>query len=138
MSMWDIWQDIVMSHSAVDGRTPSDATVVLREESSKLTIRKQQHDSTSNRKEWVSSVSCFIRAWSIELSQDTAVTCRTVVLIVISKEKRPRGRLKHRWVDNNKIDLKWIGLEAVEWTYWIEVKAQCQTLVNMVVNHQVL
>ncbi|GFG33234.1 hypothetical protein Cfor_04549 [Coptotermes formosanus] len=41
-----------MSHSAVEGRTPSDAAVVLREESSKLAIRKQQHDSTSNRKEW--------------------------------------------------------------------------------------
>jgi len=95
-----------MSHSAVEGRTPSDATVVLREESSKLTIRKQQHDSTSNRKELVSSVSCFVHAWSIELSQDTAVMCPIVVIIVISKEKRPRGRLKHRWVDNIKIDLK--------------------------------
>jgi hypothetical protein len=57
-----------MSHSAVEGRTPSDAAVVLREESSKLAIRKQQHDSTSNRKELVSSVSCFIHAWSRELS----------------------------------------------------------------------
>jgi hypothetical protein len=44
----------------VEGRTPSDAAVVLREESSKLAIRKQQHDSTSNRKEWVSSVSCLL------------------------------------------------------------------------------
>jgi hypothetical protein len=54
-----------MSHSAVEGRTPSDAAVVLREESSKLAIRKQQHESASNRKELVSSVSCFIHAWSI-------------------------------------------------------------------------
>jgi len=52
-----------MSHGAVEGRTPTDATVVLREESSKLTIRKQQHDSTSSRKELVSSVSCFVHAW---------------------------------------------------------------------------
>lgn len=90
----------------MEGRTPSDATVVLREESSKLTLRKQQHDSTSNRKELVSSFSCFVRVWSIELSQDTAVMCPTVMLIVISKEKRPRGRLKHRWMDNIKTDLK--------------------------------
>jgi len=68
-----------MSHSAVEGRTPSDAAVVLREESSKLTIRKQQHDSTSNRKELVSSLSCFVHVWSTELSQDTAVMCPTVV-----------------------------------------------------------
>lgn len=73
----------------MEGRTPSDAAVVLREESSKLTIRKQQHDSTSNRKELVSSVSCFVHAWSIDLSQDTAVMHPTVVLIMISKEKRP-------------------------------------------------
>jgi hypothetical protein len=45
-----------MSHSAVEGRTPSDAAVVLREESSKLAIRKQQQDLSSSRKEWVSSV----------------------------------------------------------------------------------
>jgi hypothetical protein len=45
-----------MSHSAVEGRTPTDAAVVLREESSKLAIRKQQHDSAINNKECVSFV----------------------------------------------------------------------------------
>ncbi|XP_021921251.1 mitochondrial coenzyme A transporter SLC25A42 isoform X2 [Zootermopsis nevadensis] len=39
-----------MSHSTVEGRT-TDTTVVLREESSKLAIRKHQHDSAINNKE---------------------------------------------------------------------------------------
>ncbi|PNF23507.1 Mitochondrial coenzyme A transporter SLC25A42 [Cryptotermes secundus] len=34
-----------MRHNAVEGRTPADTAVVLKEESSKLTIRKQHHDS---------------------------------------------------------------------------------------------
>ncbi|KAJ4451234.1 mitochondrial coenzyme A transporter SLC25A42 [Periplaneta americana] len=41
-----------MSHSAVEGRTPTptDAAAVLMEESNKLAVRKQQHDSVTNNK----------------------------------------------------------------------------------------
>jgi hypothetical protein len=54
-------QDAVMRHSAVEGRSPADAAVVLKEESSKLTIRKQHHDSAV-KKESVSFGSYFLSA----------------------------------------------------------------------------
>jgi hypothetical protein len=51
-----------MRHSAVEGRTPADAAVVLKEESSKLTIRKQHHDSAVQN-ESVSFGLCFVSVW---------------------------------------------------------------------------
>lgn len=57
-----------MRHSAVEGRTPADAAVVLKEESSKLTIRKQYHDSAV-KKESVSFGLCFINASWLTISK---------------------------------------------------------------------
>jgi hypothetical protein len=56
-----------MRHSTVEGRSPADAAVVLKEESSKITIRKQHHDSAV-KKESVSMGSCLISEWWIIIS----------------------------------------------------------------------
>jgi hypothetical protein len=49
------------------------------------------------------------------------------VLVVKPERKRPLGRLKRRWEDNIKMDLKETGRENVDWIHL----AQWWTLVNM-------
>jgi hypothetical protein len=49
--------------------------------------------------------------------------------------KRPRGRPKHKWEDNIRIDFREIGLEGVDWIY-LE-RDQWQSLVNMIMNLEI-
>ena len=37
------------------------------------------------------------------------------VLVVKPEGKRPLGRLRHRWVDNIKMDLQEVGCRYVDW-----------------------
>jgi hypothetical protein len=37
------------------------------------------------------------------------------ILVGKSEEKRPLSRPKRRWVDNNKIGLRWIGCGDLDW-----------------------
>jgi hypothetical protein len=52
-------------------------------------------------------------------------------------EKRPLGRKRRRWVDNNKMDLRVIGWGGMEWVDLAQVRDQCRGLVNMVMNLRV-
>jgi hypothetical protein len=37
------------------------------------------------------------------------------ILVGKPEGKRPLGRLRHRWVDNIKMDLREIGLDGMDW-----------------------
>jgi hypothetical protein len=51
--------------------------------------------------------------------------------------KRPLGRLRHRWIDNIKMDLLDIGLSVVDWIGLAQDRYRCRALVNSVVNLRV-
>jgi hypothetical protein len=42
--------------------------------------------------------------------------------------KRPLGRLRHRWEDNIRIDLRGIGLKGVEEFIWMKTGTNGQLL----------
>jgi hypothetical protein len=51
-----------------------------------------------------------------------------------SEGKRPLGRLRQRWEDNIRIDLKEMGLEGVEWMHLAQDRDQRLALVNILKN----
>jgi hypothetical protein len=51
--------------------------------------------------------------------------------------KRPLGRLRRRWVDNIKIDLREIGCDGMEWIELAQDRDQWRALVNTVMNLRV-
>jgi hypothetical protein len=44
--------------------------------------------------------------------------------------ERPRGRPRQRWEYNNRIDLREMRKESVDWTHLVQDKDQWQALVN--------
>jgi hypothetical protein len=53
------------------------------------------------------------------------------------EEKRPLRRLRHRWKDNMRFDLREIGGEDVEWMHLAQDRDHWWTSVNMIMNLQV-
>jgi hypothetical protein len=51
--------------------------------------------------------------------------------------KRPLGRPRRRWVDNNKMDLREIGCDGINWIDMAEDSDQWRALVNTVMNVRV-
>jgi hypothetical protein len=51
--------------------------------------------------------------------------------------KRPLGRLRHRWVDNIKMDLREIGSDVMDWIDLAQYRDWWRALVNMVMNLRV-
>jgi hypothetical protein len=51
--------------------------------------------------------------------------------------KRPLGRPKRRWIDNNKMDLLEIGLSVVDWIGLAQDRYRWRAVVNSVMNLQV-
>jgi hypothetical protein len=51
--------------------------------------------------------------------------------------KRPLGRPRRRWVDNNKMDLLEIGWGGVNWTGLAQDRDKWRALVNAVINLRV-
>jgi hypothetical protein len=49
--------------------------------------------------------------------------------------KRPLGRQRRRWEDKNKIDLREIEWEGMEWMDLATDRDQWRALVNTVMNH---
>jgi hypothetical protein len=56
------------------------------------------------------------------------------VLMGKPEGKRPLGRLRHRWVDNIRMDLSEIGWGGMNWVYLARDRDQWRALMNMVVN----
>ena len=51
--------------------------------------------------------------------------------------KRPLERPRHRWEDNNKIDLQEVGCGSMDWIQLAQHRDRWQALVNAVMNLQV-
>ena len=51
--------------------------------------------------------------------------------------KRPLGRPRHRWEDNNKMDLQEVGCEGIDWIEQAQDRDRWQALVTVVMKLQV-
>jgi hypothetical protein len=56
------------------------------------------------------------------------------ILVRKPEGKRPLGRTRHRWVDNNKMDLREIGWDGVDGIDMAQDRDQWRALVNTVFN----
>jgi hypothetical protein len=56
------------------------------------------------------------------------------VLVGIPEGKRQIGRRRRRWEDNNRIDLREIWWEVVDWMHPAQDRDQWQAVVNTVMN----
>jgi hypothetical protein len=54
------------------------------------------------------------------------------VLVGRSEGKRPLGRPRRRWEDNNKMDLREIGIDEVNWIRLAQDRIQWRAFVNTV------
>jgi hypothetical protein len=59
------------------------------------------------------------------------------ILVGKPEEKRPLGRLRRKWEDNIRMDLREIGWGGVDWIDLAQNRDQWRALVNTVMNHQV-
>jgi len=59
------------------------------------------------------------------------------VLLGKPEGKRPRGRPRHRWVDNNRIDLQEVGCGYMDWIGLAQNRDRWRTLVIAVMNLRV-
>jgi hypothetical protein len=64
---------------------------------------------------------------------------RTAYRILVGKPegRRPLGKLRRRWVDNIKMDLKEIGWDGVDWVALAQDRDHWRALVNTVMNLRV-
>jgi hypothetical protein len=64
---------------------------------------------------------------------------RGVYRVVVGKPevKRPRGRPRHRWEDNIKMDLQEEGCEGMDWIELSQYRDRWLGLVNVVMNLRV-
>jgi hypothetical protein len=65
----------------------------------------------------------------------TRNACR--ILVGNPGGKRPLERTRRRWVDNVKLDLREIGLDAMDWIDLVQDRDQWRALVNTVLNLRV-
>jgi len=59
------------------------------------------------------------------------------VLVEKPEGRRPLGKPRHRWEDNNKIDLQEVGCGGMDWIELAQVTDRWQALVNAVMNVRV-
>jgi hypothetical protein len=59
------------------------------------------------------------------------------ILVGKPEGKRPVGRLKHKWKDNIRTDLREVGWEDVDWLHLTQDRDQWRTLMNAVMNFRV-
>jgi hypothetical protein len=51
-----------------------------------------------------------------------------------ARSERPLGRLRHRWEDNIKMDLRETGIDGVNWILLAQDRVQWRAFVNTVIN----
>jgi hypothetical protein len=56
------------------------------------------------------------------------------ILVGKSQGKRPLGRLRRRWVNNIKMDLREIGWDGMDWIDLAQDRDQWRAFVNTVMN----
>jgi hypothetical protein len=59
------------------------------------------------------------------------------ILVGKPEGKRPLGRLRRRWVDSIKMDVREIGWDGMDWIHLAQDRDQWRALVNTVMNLQV-
>jgi len=59
------------------------------------------------------------------------------VLIGRPEDKRPLGRPRRRWEDNNKVDLREIGIDEANWIQLPKDRVQWRAFVNTVMKLRV-
>jgi hypothetical protein len=59
------------------------------------------------------------------------------VLVGRPEDKRPLGRLRHRWEDNIKTDLREVGMDGANWIQLAQDRVQWRAFVNTVMNLRV-
>jgi hypothetical protein len=59
------------------------------------------------------------------------------ILVGNSKGKRPLGRPKRKWMDNNKMDLTEIRWDSMDWIDLVQDRDQWRALVNTTMNIRV-
>jgi hypothetical protein len=59
------------------------------------------------------------------------------VLVGMSEVKRPLGRPRRRWEDNNKMDVREIGIEGANWIRLAQNRVQWWAFMNTVMNLRV-
>jgi hypothetical protein len=59
------------------------------------------------------------------------------ILVGKLEGKRPLGRPRRRWVDNNKMDPREIGWDGMDWIDLTQDRDQRRVLVNTVMNLRV-
>jgi hypothetical protein len=59
------------------------------------------------------------------------------VLVGRSEDKRPLERLRHRWEDNIKMDLREIRIDGINWIRLSQDRVQWRAFVNTVLNLRV-
>jgi hypothetical protein len=64
---------------------------------------------------------------------------RCIYRVLVGKpERRPLGRHRHRWENNNKIDLRKVGWDSTDWIDLAQDKDRWRALANTVINLRVL
>ena len=63
---------------------------------------------------------------------DRRGVCR--VLVGKPEGKRPLGRLRRRWEDNNKMDLQQVGCGGMDWLELAQDRDRWRAVVTMVMN----
>jgi len=61
--------------------------------------------------------------------------CR--ILVRKPKERRPFGRPRRRWENNNKMDLHEVGCGGLDWIELSQVRDRWRALGTAVMNHRV-
>jgi hypothetical protein len=75
------------------------------------------------------------RAWHVARTGEKKNAYR--ILVGKPQGKRPLGRPRHRWVDNNKVDLSEIGWDGMDSINLAQYRDQRRALVNTVMNLRV-
>jgi hypothetical protein len=60
-----------------------------------------------------------------------------MVLVGKPEEKRPLGRLRHRWEDNIRMDLQEVGCGGMDWIGLAQDRDRWRAVVNAVMNLRV-
>jgi hypothetical protein len=59
------------------------------------------------------------------------------LLVMRPEGKRPLGRPRPRWEDNNKMDLREMGIDGANWIQLVQDSVQWRAFVNTVMNLRV-
>jgi hypothetical protein len=60
--------------------------------------------------------------------------CVYRVLVGRPEGKRQLRRSRHRWEDNIKLDVRWIGIDGANWIQLAQDRVHLRTFVNTVMN----